>query len=41
MDYYQLKDSANSKKTLLRAVDLKKLPDDLATQAARVLALLK
>jgi len=41
MDYYQLKDPANSKKTLLRAVALKKLPDDLATQAARVLALLK
>ena len=40
MDYYQLKDNANSKKTLQRAMGMK-LPDDLAAQAKGVLALLK
>ncbi|MGD1086202.1 MAG: tetratricopeptide repeat protein [Verrucomicrobiota bacterium] len=40
MDYYQTKDTANSKKYLQRAVDLK-LSDDLASQANEVLARLK
>jgi tetratricopeptide (TPR) repeat protein len=40
MDYFQLKDNANSKKTLQQAVK-SKLPGDLAAEANKVLAQLK